>query len=187
MARLATSFLLLTFWPDYEIPSVSPAACRPKCPASTSCRISIATTPQKQHPLLQEPSTNMPEVMNTVPNINTNTKRPKAKATRGKLAAALNAAAGRSTAATVATLCAQLYCYLSDALMWSACGAYYVSTWGSQKMPVILHGYACVFRSTHDSITKCLYMCQRYTGHRRYWNRVAIHSYIRTKSVSRAK
>ena len=45
-----------------------------------------------------------------------------------------NAAAGRSATATVAALCVQLYCCLSDALMmWSACGAYHVSTWSSQK------------------------------------------------------
>ena len=56
---------------------------------------------------------------------NTNTKRPKANATRSKRAAASNAAVGRSAAATVAAMCVQLYyyCCLSDALMWSTCGA----------------------------------------------------------------
>ena len=91
--------------------------------------------PQTQHrhnatkatPTLQKPPTNLPDVMNTESNIiNTNTKRSKANATRGKRAAASNAAAAGSAAATVAALCVQLYyyCCLSDALMWSACGAY---------------------------------------------------------------
>ena len=87
-------------------------------------------------------------------NINTNTKRSKANSTRSKLAIASNAAAGRIATETVATLCVQLYCCcLSDALMWSACGVYYVPNWGSQKVPVLLRGYACGFRSMHDSIT----------------------------------
>ena len=63
--------------------------------------------------------------MNTQSNMNTNTKRSKANATRGKRAAASDAAAGRSAAATVAALCVQhYYCCLSDALMWSVCGAF---------------------------------------------------------------
>ena len=93
--------------------------------------------------------------MNIGSNINTNTNRSKPNTTREKRAAASTAAAGRRTPATAAAaLCVQLYyCCLSDALIWSACGDFKVSTWGSQTMSVLLRGYACVFCSTHDSIT----------------------------------
>ena len=78
-----------------------------KMSASTSRRHSTATTPQKQH---QNPYRNqqlcLPQVMNTASNINTNTKRSKANATRGKRAAASKTASGCSAAATAAAAAA---------------------------------------------------------------------------------
>ena len=77
--------------------------------------------------------------------------------------------------------------------MWSACGAYYVSTWGLPKNAGTL-AWVCVcfsFNARQHHIAMpvyiYIYVPERYAGHRHYWNRVAIYSYLRAESASRAK
>ena len=126
MSRLATSFLLLPFWPDYEFFHflLRPAG------QNVSLLAPVDVAPPQRHKSNTDPVRNqaLPEVMNIESNTNTNTKRSQAIAIGGKRVVASNAAAGRSAAATVAAPRVQLNCCcLSDALMmWSACGAYYV-------------------------------------------------------------
>ena len=93
------SFHFLLLHAGQNVPLLPPADVAPPQ------RHKSNTNPVRNH---QQP---LPEVMNTESNINTNTKRSKANAKRGKRAAASNAAADRSAAAAVAALCVQLYYY----------------------------------------------------------------------------
>ena len=41
--------------------------------------------------------------------------------------------------------------------------------------------------ASHSNASIYIYVPERYAGHRHYWNRVAIYSYLRAESASRAK
>ena len=141
--------------------------------ASTSRTRSTATTPQKQHPPPTETDNNSICLKSWTPNpTSTPTPNvPRANATRGKRAAASNAASGCSAAATAAAVpCVQLSYSTTAVYLMRWCGLrlvlinWYVPTWGSLKVPVLLRGHACVFRSTqtasHRSASTYIHVCQ---------------------------